>query len=97
MNERIKELAEQAGFMEAWFSESGDDCEREIKKFAELIVQECIDRVRAQYIPVRDQLDRTEREQGIVECGVNSVIALEELVQESTDKWYKENILEDEE
>jgi len=41
MNERIKELAEQAGFMEAWFSESGDDCEREIKKFAELIVREC--------------------------------------------------------
>ena len=27
--------------MEAWFSESGDDCEREIKKFAELIVREC--------------------------------------------------------
>jgi len=24
-------------------SESGDDCERELKKFAELIVQECID------------------------------------------------------
>ena len=42
MNERIQELAEQAGFMEAWFSESGDDCEREIKKFAELIVRECI-------------------------------------------------------
>ena len=45
MNERIKELAEQAGFMEAWFSESGDDCEREIKKFAELIVKECVNRV----------------------------------------------------
>jgi hypothetical protein len=41
MNERIRELADQAGFMEAWFSESGDDCEREIKKFAELIVKEC--------------------------------------------------------
>ena len=43
MNERIKQLAEQAGFMEAWFSESGDDCEREIKKFALLIVRECAD------------------------------------------------------
>ena len=41
MNERIKQLAEQAGFMEAWFSESGDDCEREIKKFAELLLKEC--------------------------------------------------------
>ena len=49
MNERIKQLAEQAGFMEAWFSESGDDCEREIKKFAELIVRECQSRVE-QYI-----------------------------------------------
>jgi hypothetical protein len=42
MNERIEELAEQAGFMDSWFSESGDDCERELKKFSELIIQECI-------------------------------------------------------
>jgi hypothetical protein len=42
MNERIKQLADEAGFMDSWFSESGDDCERELKKFAELIVQECI-------------------------------------------------------
>jgi hypothetical protein len=41
MNERIRQLAEQAGFMEAWFSESGDDCEREIKKFADIIIREC--------------------------------------------------------
>jgi hypothetical protein len=43
MNQRIKELAEQAGFMDSWFSESGDDCERELKKFAELIIQECLE------------------------------------------------------
>ena len=58
MNERIKELAEQAGFMEAWFSESGDDCEREIKKFAELIVRECIsiaqDRAAFDWAPPND-------------------------------------------
>jgi len=41
MNERIKKLADEAGFMDSWFSESGDDCERELKKFAELIVKEC--------------------------------------------------------
>ena len=41
MNERIRQLAEQAGFMDSWFSESGDDCEQELKKFAELIVKEC--------------------------------------------------------
>ena len=43
MNERIEKLAEQAGFMDSWFSESGDDCEREIKKFAELILIEVTD------------------------------------------------------
>ena len=42
MNERIRELADEAGFMDSWFSESGDDCERELKKFAELIVKECM-------------------------------------------------------
>ena len=45
MNERIRQLAEQAGFMDSWFSESGDDCEQELKKFAELIVRECAGRV----------------------------------------------------
>ena len=43
MNERIKKLADEAGFMDSWFSESGDDCERELKKFAELIVRECME------------------------------------------------------
>ena len=42
MNERICELADEAGFMDSWFSESGDDCERELKKFAQLIVAECM-------------------------------------------------------
>ena len=37
----IKELADQAGFMESWFSESGDDCEGQIKKLGKLIVAEC--------------------------------------------------------
>jgi hypothetical protein len=43
MNERIRELADDAGFMDSWFSESGDDCEQELKKFAKLIVAECIE------------------------------------------------------
>ena len=41
MNEKIKQLADEAGFMDSWFSESGDDCERELEKFAELIIHEC--------------------------------------------------------
>ena len=101
MNERIKELAEQAHCYAGGHSLFCH--ESDIKKFAELIVRECIECVRSQYIPVRDstvegqtnpfhpQLKvRTQREEGIVECGVNSVIALEELIQEQTDKWYEE-------
>jgi len=114
MNERIKELAKQAGAeiktladgtdYQSLYKEDGTGFD--LEKFAELIVRECIERVRSQYIPVRDstvegrtnpfhpQLKvRTQREEGVIECGVNSVIALEELIQEQTDKWYEENIL----
>jgi hypothetical protein len=38
MNERIRELAEQA---ETWNAD-GDKCEVDLQKFAELIVRECI-------------------------------------------------------
>ena len=106
MNERIQQLAEQAGIYKL---DIGDETAYWVlEKFAELIVRECIERVRSQCIPVRDSTIegrpnpfhpdlrvRTEYEQGIVKCGVDSVIALEELVQESTDKWHKENILRD--
>jgi hypothetical protein len=42
MNERIRELAEQAGYMEDSFG-FGHWNMPECKKFVELIVQECID------------------------------------------------------
>ena len=42
MNERIKELAEQAGFYVAMFDPRNKDNEA-IEKFAELIVRECMD------------------------------------------------------
>jgi len=113
MNKRIQQLAEQANL----YARSDNSSmlfenyqKRYTEKFAELIVRECIERVRQQYVPVRDQTvegspnffhaqlrSRTEREAGIVECGVNSVVALEELIQEQLDKWYKENIIKDEE
>jgi hypothetical protein len=110
MNERIRELWDKAAESTAAFpSGQNNSWETQVnfmEKFADLIVRECIERVRSQYIPVRDstvegrtnpfhpQLKvRTEREEGVIECGVNSVIALEELIQEQTDKWYEENIL----
>lgn len=103
MNDKIKELVIQAGGSPNYRAFRGhflppppdyiDPATVDLAKFAELIVRECIERVRNQYIPTRDKMIRTEREEGIVSCGVNSVIALEELIQEQTDKWYKENIL----
>ncbi len=42
MNNKIEQLAEEAGFMDAWYSESGDDCKVELEKFAELMIKETI-------------------------------------------------------
>ena len=41
MNDRIKELADQAGFGMAWLNEGPED-KLNLKKFAQLIVQECV-------------------------------------------------------
>ena len=54
MNERIKELAIQAGFFyedykDIWYLEyHNESCEEEMKKFAELIVKECYSEVLCQ-------------------------------------------------
>ena len=43
MNERIRELAKQAG-MQYCYTDMYDDSEFDYKKFAELIVRECVDK-----------------------------------------------------
>ena len=103
MNAQLEILAALATTYIEPTETSGEGWVFDKEKFAELIIRECIDRVRSQYIPVRDSTVegrpnpfhpdlkvRTEREKGIVDCGINSVIALEELIQEQTDKWYEE-------
>ena len=45
MNERIRELAEQAGLHDFVFEAMGIG--EEFEKFAELIVQECLDQIEA--------------------------------------------------
>jgi len=108
MNERIEQLFKQAGFCGTGFCNTlpGTTQEDALKNFAELIVRECIERVRSQYVPLRDTTTpfannpfpnltvRTPYENGIIECGVNSVVALEELIQEQIEKWYNENLKE---
>ena len=41
MNERIQELAEQAGFENGHQDQNGRSLSSELEKFAELIVKEC--------------------------------------------------------
>ena len=49
MNERIKQLAIQAGFFyedykDIWYLEyHNQTCEEEVKKFAELLIRECVE------------------------------------------------------
>jgi hypothetical protein len=73
MNERIKELAIQAGFFyedykDIWYLEyHNQTCEEELKKFSELIVREClICCERTISDPVRKEIDTFE--QGGIHC-----------------------------
>ena len=45
MNERIQELAEQAGFENGHQDRNGNSLSGELEKFAELIVEECASKV----------------------------------------------------
>jgi len=56
MNEKIKELAECTGFMDTWFSESG---EVDVEKFAELIIRE--------HLIVWEMMDNGNKVAGYVE------------------------------
>ena len=88
MNERIRELALQAGLvkiLEEHAHEYGNGMFEntpypELEKFAELIVQECMNKVREQYLPVlEDELMMKDTHwDGYVQCGVDSYVAIRE-------------------
>jgi hypothetical protein len=78
MNERIRQLAEQAGIYKLNLS---DETEYWImEKFAELIVQECMNQVREQYLPVLEDevMMKDTHWGGYVQCGVDSYVAIKE-------------------
>lgn len=82
MNERIRELAEQAGATtmqrSGWidYGTLGLD----VEKFAELIVGECMEQVRGQYLPVMEDEAMMEDThwRGYIQCGVDSYVAIKE-------------------
>jgi hypothetical protein len=77
MNERIRELAEQAGYSKDYL-EIG--LPSNMAKFAELIVKECMDAVREQYLPVLEDavMMKDTHWDGYVQCGVDSYVAIRE-------------------
>jgi hypothetical protein len=85
MNERIKELAEQAGIAvwgdAVYMYHPGNTLDSTVvTKFAELIVKECMNQVREQYLPVLEDelmMKDTHRD-GYVQCGVDSYVAIKE-------------------
>ena len=82
MNERIKEIFEQA--LEEFKAESKYATiivPNPLKeKFAELIIAECTEQVRGQYVPVIEDkgMMKDTHWDGYVQCGVDSVVAIRE-------------------
>ena len=86
MNERTQQLAVNAGlyvdlYGKPWpKSMSAEECEAAYKKFAELIVQECMRQVEEQYKPVMEDeaMMKDTHWDGYVQCGVDSYVAIRE-------------------
>jgi len=84
MNERIQELAKQAGFYPEnnwdhtnWHAAGHNPT---FEKFAELIVRDCIEQVRGEFLPVLEdkEMMKDTHWDGYVQCGVDSVVAIQE-------------------
>ena len=82
MNEKIKALAKQAGWNPARppYGKFSQYDEFDHEKFAELIVRECVNQVKEQYIPVSEDaaMMNDEHWKGYKHCGVDSVVAIRE-------------------
>ena len=82
MNERIRELAEKARIKDHWSINEGRYLTNYLdeQKFAELIIAECLNQVREQYLPVlEDELMMKDTHwDGYVQCGVDSYVAIRE-------------------
>ena len=85
MNERIRELAEQAGIAvwgdAVYMYDPKDTLDSTVMaKFAELIVKECMNQVREQYLPVLEDeiMMKDTHWDGYVQCGVDSYVGIRE-------------------
>lgn len=81
MNERIRDLKDKIWTEEYWTNPNTDKLlPAQLNRFAELIVGECIEQVRGQYIPVLEdkEMMKDTHWDGYVQCGVDSVVAIRE-------------------
>ena len=81
MKERIRELINEATSFKEGLIEGKHDIELfDKEKFAKLIVRECMNQVREQYLPVlEDELMMKDTHwDGYVQCGVDSYVAIRE-------------------
>ena len=80
MNERIQKLALQATTIVYGLDNGFDRVTFDKEKFAELIVRECMNQVREQYLPVlEDELMMKDTHwDGYVQCGVDSYVGIRE-------------------
>jgi hypothetical protein len=78
MNERIKQLWDQAAKLES--DDSWEGQTKFMEKLAELIVKECIEQVRGEFLPVLEdkEMMKDTHWDGYVQCGVDSVVAIRE-------------------
>jgi hypothetical protein len=80
MNERINQLAREAGLIAPYGSDREGLRDFDYRMFAKLIVKECMNQVREQYLPVLEDelmMKDTHRD-GYVQCGVDSYVAIKE-------------------
>ena len=76
MNERINGL-----WWKARIGYNNQNCDPEVlEKFAELIIAECTEQVRGEYVPVLEDetMMKDTHWDGYVQCGVDSVVAIRE-------------------
>jgi len=80
MNERIKQLALEAGVSSLWMSGTDQQGNPILEKFAKLIVAECLRQVEEQYKPVLEDeiMMKDTHWDGYVQCGVDSYVAIRE-------------------
>lgn len=81
MNNQFDKLVYESGLVAQGCWDKFDEYDKQaLNKFAELIVRECTEQVRGQYVPVLEdkEMMKDTHWDGYVQCGVDSVVAIRE-------------------